>query len=826
MWQNTSNQQPRQSSGLDNSALQSNDVISDLKNTFAAVWHYKIWVIFTTILCLIAGIGFILVADPLYRGTNQIFIDPRSKSLVENEIVPTGLGRSSIGGDLILLDSQIEIIRSDTVLRKVLEQEKIDGLAPPAQSVGLVKSLSNFLKSFSKTNRRGLDPANAADAEELQEFRKSLWVTRLSNSYIVGINVRSNDPERAARLANMIAATYIEQQSSSRSSATRDTTISLNSRVETLREQVRKAEAAVESYRAENGLIGADGRLIDDDQLRDLNNRVVAAKAQTSLARARAESLKNSSVSDVLAGSSSEALASQVVSNIRQQLADLTRRESEALAQFGERHPTLAALRTERAGINTLLSQELQRIVKAAENNLAVAQTNEQFVQSQFDELTTASTANQKALVKLRELEREAASSRSVLESFLVRAKESDEQEELSNDSTRIISAASIPTIAFFPKKRLVLGASLFAGLSLGTLIAWLRALFSAPAKTSQTSDRRSATRPREDQANPQTAYNAESEEHYVAARARQKQTPQSPRRPAAPAKPNHHFKNDDHRQVSEPQQRQTKSDYDYAPPERMASQRTSMNHEASSANKSGHAIGNQPHAPRHEAESSPNSQTKQLFSRIKKHARLKQQQPPQPSTQLYSEPSPESVNYGGQSYQEPAPINQPPMNEPQHHRPAYAQPPQEPDNYAQPPYHAPVHEWQPQHNTQAETAAPYSKQTLDQKTSSLSEAIQALLPKTANSSRLRAHHQAPMHTNQQPAYPDHLVDPVNPVNDIVGHGGHVYGNNTDHNLSNLINKVEGNSRYPDTHMPRSNNHDTPPYPRSRARDLLRKLGR
>ena len=367
MWQDTSDQRQSQSNGFDSSALQNNDVISDLKNTFSAIWRYKAWVIVTTIICLFLGIAFILIVDPLYRGTNQIFIDPRSKSLIENEIVPTGLGRSSIGGDLILLDSQIEIIRSDTVLRTVLEQEKEDGFAPPPKSVSLVRALSNFLKSFTEAGQRHLADTGA---EELRQLRKALWVSRLSNPYVVGINVRTNDPERAARLANMIAATYIEQQSKSRSSATRDTTITLNSRVETLREQVRKAEADVEAYRAETGLIGADGRLIDDDQLHDLNNRIVAAKAETSVARARAEALKNASVSDVLAGSSSEALTSQVVSNIRLQLADLTRRESEALAQYGDRHPSLSALRSEREGINNLLRQELQRIVKAAKNNL------------------------------------------------------------------------------------------------------------------------------------------------------------------------------------------------------------------------------------------------------------------------------------------------------------------------------------------------------------------------------------------------------------------------------------------------------------------------
>ncbi|MEO0923282.1 MAG: GNVR domain-containing protein [Pseudomonadota bacterium] len=462
--------------GHQDDPLEQNQIVADLKQAAAAVWRYKAWVIWTTIVCVIAGAAFIITANPLYRGTNQLFIDPRSKGLVDNEIVPTGLGRSSIGGDLILLDSQVEIIRSDTILRRVLEQEKADGLAPPPKPDGLVKSLSKLFASPTLT-----DSESDSDYETLRAFRKALWVTRLSNSYVIGINVRDESPERAARLANLIAESYIATQNDARSNTTKDTTTTLNRRVDELRNRVRRAEAAVETYRAESGLIGADGTLIDDQQLRDLNNRVVAAKAETSVARARYEALQNASVSDVLAGSSTEALSSQVVSNLRLQLANITRREADALARFGERHPSLVALRAERDGVNTLLAQELQRIIKSAQNNLDVAQSNEAFVQSQFEDLTRASIDNKQALVTLRELEREAASSRSVLEEFLVKAKQSGEQEDLSNDSTRIISPAAVPTISFFPKKKLIMAASLFAGLSIGTLLAWLRALFSNP---------------------------------------------------------------------------------------------------------------------------------------------------------------------------------------------------------------------------------------------------------------------------------------------------------------------------------------------------------
>lgn len=478
MGHQNSDQHQSRDNQLDNRALSRNEVAEDLKSMVKAIWQRKSWIFVTTLFCLIAGLVFILMTEPLYRGTSQLFIDPRSKSLIDNEIVPTGLGRSSIGGDLVLLDSQIEIIRSDTILRAVLKKEKEQGLTPPPTSPSLMKQvLDNVRNLLNNSDAAPIDP----DYEQLREFRKALWVSRLRNSYVVGINVRSTDPDRAARLANLVAETYISEQSESRSSTTRQTTVSLNARVEELRNGVRAAEAAVEAYRAETGLIGTEGRLIDDDQLRDLNNRVVAAKAETSIARARYQALRDASVSDVLAGSSNEALSSSVVSNLRLQLANITRRESDALARFGPRHPSLAALQSERAGVNRLLSEELARIVKSAENNLEVAKANERFVQTQFDELTQESIQNQQALVRMRELEREAASSRSVLESFLVKAKQSNEQEELSNDSTRVISPAAVPTIAFFPQKKLIMAAALFVGLGLGTTLAWLRALFSTP---------------------------------------------------------------------------------------------------------------------------------------------------------------------------------------------------------------------------------------------------------------------------------------------------------------------------------------------------------
>ena len=75
--------------------------------------------IFTSRLKLIGGsiVAVVLLAllyiwstTPLYSSTTELLIDPRRKQAVESEVSPSGLGSSAVGGDTLLLDSQIEVL--------------------------------------------------------------------------------------------------------------------------------------------------------------------------------------------------------------------------------------------------------------------------------------------------------------------------------------------------------------------------------------------------------------------------------------------------------------------------------------------------------------------------------------------------------------------------------------------------------------------------------------------------------------------------------------------------------------------------------------------
>src|SRR6202007_490384 len=92
------------------------------------------------------------------------------------------------------------------------------------------------------------------------------------------------------------------------------------------------------------------------------------------------------------------------------------------------------------------------------------------------DSLRQTTLDTNAGMVTLRELERDVQASRAVYEAFLVRAKETGEQERLDTKNIRVISRADIPLRRSFPPSNtlLALGALLF-GVAAGTGIVFAR---------------------------------------------------------------------------------------------------------------------------------------------------------------------------------------------------------------------------------------------------------------------------------------------------------------------------------------------------------------
>ena len=100
-------------------------LLAEILGVAGAVRRRWAWVALATAAALAAAVLFLMAVTPRYLATAQLLIDPRAKRIVEGAVVPGGFGSSAAGADTLLVDSQVELIQSNTVLKKIVESERL-----------------------------------------------------------------------------------------------------------------------------------------------------------------------------------------------------------------------------------------------------------------------------------------------------------------------------------------------------------------------------------------------------------------------------------------------------------------------------------------------------------------------------------------------------------------------------------------------------------------------------------------------------------------------------------------------------------------------------
>jgi succinoglycan biosynthesis transport protein ExoP len=418
------------------------------------------------------GLVFHSAASPRYRAVTQILMSPVELRVLDKALMQP---MQTADSNVIQVESETRILTSDKVLRRVVENERLTddpefGARVDWWLAGVITSLRTAVGLAADEPRPG-DPELAA----LRVLQRNVNAKRTERTFIVDLMVDTTAPEKSARIANAIAQAYLDEQSSAHSETARRVTESLTSRLTELRERVRRAEEISERYKAENNMVGAGGRLVQDQQLSDLNNQLSTAKARTAETKARYEMTSQQQRGGADAGSMTEAVNSNTVGRLREQYASVARQEATLSAELGPRHPWVIEARAQVRNVARLLAEEIGRLAEANRIDYERALANETSLSRSFDSLKQNAMDTSMALVKLRELDREVDASRAVYESFLVRARETREQETLNSANVRILSDAQAPRDRSWPPRLLlVLLASLILGLLGGTGIAYL----------------------------------------------------------------------------------------------------------------------------------------------------------------------------------------------------------------------------------------------------------------------------------------------------------------------------------------------------------------
>lgn len=414
-----------------------------------AVFRRRFWTLLAAgFLTFVAVVIFTLQATPLYTANASVVLNVRQSQVVDIEAVLSGMPPDSA-----MVDTEVEVLRSRALAETVVDALDLTRVPEFNEALtersGLVSGLTSFLKALLPSHESAqltLDEQTLREREAVVDaLLEARSARRAGLTYVIEISATSETSGLARDIANAYAEAYLTSQLEAKFEATERANEWLNGRVETLRAEVQAREAAVASFRDENGLIDAEGATIAEQQVADLNSQLAIQRAERSEARARLNTVRNQLQRGVASDTIAEVLTSEVIRELRRQQAEVARRQADLSGRYGPRHPEIVTVQRELADINLQIEAEIGRIVASLENEVNISDQRVRSLQNSLLEARGELSENNSAIVQLRALEREAEASRALFESFLNRFRQTNESEGLAEADARIVAQASTP---------------------------------------------------------------------------------------------------------------------------------------------------------------------------------------------------------------------------------------------------------------------------------------------------------------------------------------------------------------------------------------------
>jgi capsular exopolysaccharide synthesis family protein len=384
-----------------------------------------------------SAFAFLMLRTPSYSATSLLYINPRQERVLDSEAVVGQLPLQSSA-----IDSEIELLRSPALMTEL------------ATALGL------------QAQRNG---EAAMSTEEIAgSLSGAISVSRRGMTYVIEITAHSTDPRRAQLIANTYADVYIASQVNQRVDTSQRANSWLSRRLAELREDVQAKESALEEFRAQSGLISAQGSPLIEQQISNVQQQVLQAQADLAEREARYRQLQDLRASGAPIDAIGNVVNSETVRGLRDREADIARRQSDLENRYLPTHPAVQAIRAERQDIENQIQREIQRISVNLGNEVSVSRARLSTLQQSLRDTTGEVSNSSSASVRLRELDREAAASRQVYEAYLQRYQEIADQDQLNTSDARLLAYASLPGGPSSPQLRISLALAIALGLMLG----------------------------------------------------------------------------------------------------------------------------------------------------------------------------------------------------------------------------------------------------------------------------------------------------------------------------------------------------------------------
>jgi polysaccharide biosynthesis transport protein len=324
----------------------------------------------------------------------------------------------------------------------------------------------------------------------LQILQRSMRVEQDRDTTLMNISVRSEDPKRAAEIANEIASVYRDRRLNEKRREIQRAIDAMSNQVRMQQERVEEAEAELERIRRERGISligrGQMGVRVEATRLNMLETERSAARVEMLVRKSRLEQLEQLE-GDRLMEAAAYIVQDPTLMGIRQQLID-----SQVSLQLmlntgvvGENHPDVLRLKGAVEELRRQLDSALDGLKAGLRADYTVANEKFKALDEELQQIKATSIAAEgEDFLPFERAERNVLIQRDILTALRAKITQTGIEVEVPRTTVRVVEEAEPPTRPSSPLVVLNIFLSVVLGLLAGTGLAFFVEYLDVSIKT------------------------------------------------------------------------------------------------------------------------------------------------------------------------------------------------------------------------------------------------------------------------------------------------------------------------------------------------------
>ena len=404
------------------------------------------------VVVLVATILYLVFATRVYTATASVLIDAK----------PDPVSSMLYGGPTpSQINTQIDILRSDRVAQRVIQNLKLADLADMRSMWASAKSGQTIQEWLTEIIENGLDPKVSAPG-----------------SNVINIGYRSADARFAATVANAYVQAYLETSIELRVDPAKQYGGFFTDQQKDARAALEAAQSKLSAFQREKGIIGSDDKFdLEMSRLTALTQELVTIQTAQVAASTRQGQIG-------AAGQLPEVLSNGTVSSLKSDLSAAELKLQDLSSRYGDKHPQVQEAREAVSELRAKIARATNDVTGSISVDARVGHAREAEIQAAVDAQRAKVLALKETRDQVEVLQRDVDNAQRSYDLVYTRASQTNLESQNRQSNATVISQATTPSVPSSPKTLAVLLMGIVAAIGLGLGVALLLEQFDKRLRT------------------------------------------------------------------------------------------------------------------------------------------------------------------------------------------------------------------------------------------------------------------------------------------------------------------------------------------------------